>query len=377
MCPDEALAHADSIFIGDAEFGWDQVVRDLKQGRIQRKYHFHPGAPQPGGILPRRSIFAKKGYLPLSLVQFSRGCPHSCDFCAVSAYFRQHHYTRPVKDVLREIEEASHKYVFFVDDNLLANVDEAKKLLRALIPMRVRWISQASIDMTADPELMDLVEASGCLGNVIGFETLNTENLRSSRKSPNLSGDLSNLYSEQLEILRAHHLQTWGAFTLGYDADTPQSIWETHQFAMTHKLAFAAYNILMPYPGTDFYRKLAAEKRLLYDGCWWLHPDYRFNHAAYIPRNMTPDELTAAVWRCRRDWNSISSIFRRMWDFKTHLHSPLRLGIYWAYNRLYAREAIKKQGLGLGFSMAASDAKFESRNPAPAPSILMAEGSEK
>ena len=68
---------------------------------------------------------------------------------------------------------------------------------------------------------------------------------------------------------------------------------------MHHKFAFAAYNILMPYPGTPLYNRLQAESRLLYGGKWWLHPEYRFNHAAFIPKNMTPDELTEACWECR------------------------------------------------------------------------------
>ena len=72
---------------------------------------------------------------------------------------------------------------------------------------------------------------------------------------------------------------------------------------------FAAFNILMPYPNTPLYRKLQTEGRLLYDGKWWLHPQYRFNHAAFRPQLMSPEELTEACFQARSRFNSLGSIF--------------------------------------------------------------------
>jgi hypothetical protein len=117
---------------------------------------------------------------------------------------------------------------------------------------------------------------------------------------------------------------------------------------MHHKFTFAAYNILMPYPSTPLYKRLQAESRLLYGGKWWLHPEYRFNHAAFIPKNMTPDDLTESCWECRARWNTLGSICWRSCDLKTHLYSPLRLLGYWQYNPLFAREAYRKQGMRFG-----------------------------
>ncbi len=151
-----------------------------------------------------------------------------------------------------------------------------------------------------------------------------------------------------MEILRDYHLQTWATFTLGHDFDTLTSIKETHAFAMSNRFCFAAYNILMPYPGTPLYDRLQREGRLLWDGKWWLHPEYRFNQAAFIPKNMSPDELSEAIWQCRDAWNRPRSIFYRMWDFKTHMSSFTRLALYLAYNPLYARESYKKQGMLFG-----------------------------
>ncbi len=348
LVPEECLEHADSIYIGDAEFLWRQVVEDAKQRKLRRIYKAQLGVPQLGGTQPRRDLFKGKGYLPITLMQFSRGCRFACDFCAISVFFDRTNFVRPTREVLVEIENQDRKFIFFVDDNFLSNHEAAKLFLRELVPMRIKWVSQASIDMTNDPELMELLVQSGCMGNVIGFESLDPRNLKSMKKAPNLMRKGWDRYQAQCEILRDHHLLTWAAFTLGHDCDTPESIRETFDFAMHNKFCFVAYNILMPYPGTPLYDRLRREDRLLWDGKWWLHPEYRFNHAAFIPKNMSPEELTEACWYCRYHWNRTRSIFKRMWDFKTHVSSLTRLGVYLQYNPLYAKEAYKKQGMLFG-----------------------------
>jgi radical SAM superfamily enzyme YgiQ (UPF0313 family) len=354
LAPDECRQHADSIFSGDAETLWAEVVEDTRHGGLKPLYRARPGIPQTGGVQPRRDLFAGKGYLPITLMQFSRGCRFSCDFCAISAFFDRTQFVRRTHEVLAEIESQDRRLIFFVDDNFLSNHEAAKQFLRELIPLRIRWVSQASIDMTDDLELMELLAKSGCLGNVIGFESISPENLDAMGKLSNQTGRDGQTgwdrYHHACQVLRDHHLQTWAAFTLGHDGDTPELIRETSDFAMENKFCFAAYNILMPYPGTNLYERLEREGRLLWDGKWWLHPAYRFNHAAFVPKNMSPDELTEACWQCRNHWNRRMSIFKRMWDFKTHLSSPVRLGVYLKYNPLFRKETFKKQGMLFGLS---------------------------
>lgn len=353
LLPEECRQHADAVCRGDAESYWGRLVEDAARGRLQPLYQAAPGAvPQPHGLLPRRELFRGKSYLPVTLLQFGRGCRFTCNFCAIASFFERTHATRPVDQVLAEIASQRRRTLFFVDDNLVANRDAAKALLRALVPLRVRWVSQGSLDMTRDAELMDLMEESGCIGHVMGFESVEPASLRSMGKLQNMNGGGWDRYDEACEVLRRHHLQTWASFTLGHDHDTPASIRATLEFAMRQKFCFAAFNILMPYPGTPLYDRLAAEGRLLWDGKWWLHPGYRFNHAAFRPARMSPDELTAATLECRTRWNSAPAIFRRMWQPDTHLHSPERLGIFLGYNRLFARETRRKQGMHLGVSSA-------------------------
>ena len=345
LVPDEVAEHADAVYTGDGEALWHQVVADARAGRLRPRYDGALGVPQPG-VMPRRDLYAGKGYLPLSLIQFGRGCRHYCEFCAVGEYFDHRQCTRPVDEVVAEIAAQPRRELFFVDDNFVANPEAAKELLRALIPLKIRWVSQASLDHTRDPELMRLFVESGCLGNVIGFESLDVENLKQMQKTANLA--MLDGYAEAVATLRDHHLQTWAAFALGYDHETVESILATCEWGISNHFAFAAFNVLMPYPATPLYKRLEAEGRLLYDGRWWLHPDFRFNHAAFRPARMTPDELTDAAWACRRRWSSHASIIRRALDPLTNLATPLRFAVYCAYNPLFRREAFKRHGMRLG-----------------------------
>lgn len=345
LLPDEAARHADSIFLGDAEHLWPQVIQDVRQGRLQPTYRSRPGPPQPG-TYTRRDIFRGKGYLPITLLQFGRGCRFRCGFCAVSAYFEHTAYQRRIREVVEEIERQERKLLFFVDDNIVADHQAAKALFRALIPLNIRWVGQGSIDMIADRELMELMVKSGCLGNVIGFESVTEAGLRALNKSPNLAGFDS--YRHAICTLEDFGLQTWAAFALGHDQETAESLTRTLDFALEHKFCFAAFNILMPYPRTPWYAQLQAQGRLLYDGCWWLHPEYQFNHAAFVPRNMTPEELTDGCFAMRNTWNRYPTLLKRLFNLKTNMRSLAKMAIFLRYNPLFRKETLKKQGMRLG-----------------------------
>jgi radical SAM superfamily enzyme YgiQ (UPF0313 family) len=143
-------------------------------------------------------------------------------------------------------------------------------------------------------------------------------------------------------------MQTWAAFTLGYDHDTYDSVLATMEFALSNKFTFGAFNILMPYPNTPLYHSLNAQGRLLYDGKWWLHPEYRFNQAAFKPRNMTPEALTEACHEARKKFNRLSSLVYRFSDTRTNLRSLWRARQYWRYTTLFRREVYRKHGMRFG-----------------------------
>ena len=281
LIPEEVEEHCDAVIVGDAEPVWETVLRDCENNTLKKRYEVvQPLCPQQN-VITRRDIFEGKGDLPITLLQFSRGCNHTCNFCASSVYFKAHHYCRPVEDVVKEIKAQKRKLLFFVDDNIVCNHEKAKELFRALIPLKIRWVSQGSMDMLKDKELMELMVKSGCLGLVIGFESISPDCISEMNKYTNKKGSDS-MYEKEIKELRKWGLQTWAAFTVGHDGDTVESIRATCDFAIKNKFTFAAYNILMPYPNTPLYEKLKAEGRLLYDGKWWyITKFYKFYHCIW------------------------------------------------------------------------------------------------
>lgn len=347
LIPKEVEEHCDCVIVGDAEPVWEIMLKDFQDGCLKKRYEpEQPHCPQMN-VITRRDIFEGKGYLPITLLQFSRGCSHSCNFCASSVYFKAHHYCRPVEDVIKEIKSQKRKLLFFVDDNIVCNHEKAKELFRALIPLKLHWVSQGSMDMLGDKELMELMVKSGCLGLVIGFESISSACIAEMNKNTNKNPS-NDLYKSQIEQLRKWGLQTWAAFTVGHDSDTIESIKATCDFAIKNKFTFAAFNILMPYPNTPLYEKMKKEGRLLYDGKWWLHEEYRFNYASIVPKNMTPDELTEISFDCRRRFNSPISILKRALEPRTNMRTPYRFATYLIYNPLFRKEVFKKQGMRFG-----------------------------
>lgn len=347
LIPQEVKEHCDSIMIGDAEDKWGEMIQDLRNGTLKPEYHCDPVLVPQKGVITRRDIFENKKYMPITLMQFSRGCRFHCKYCASSVYFKQHHYCRDIDEVIEEIRQQKRKLIFFVDDNIVGNKQKAKELFRRLIPLKIKWVSQGSIDMLDDEELMELMVKSGCLGHVIGFESIKPESIKTMDKGVN-KRYVENQYKDAIKKLRKYGLQTWAAFTVGHDTDTVESIKATYEFALKNKFCFSAYNILMPYPGTALYDQLEKEGRLLYDGKWWLHPEYKFNYASFVPANMSAPELTEVAYYCRKNFNSIRSVIYRLFEPKTNMRNPVRFFTYIIYNPVFRREVFEKQGMTFG-----------------------------
>src|SRR5262249_37191436 len=146
-------------------------------GQLRRLYR-QARQPTLDGLQLDRSIFRGKRYAPLGLVQYGRGCRFACDFCSIHAFYGTSLRQRPVAEVLAEVAALGCRHVFFVDDNLFVDVPRAVELFRALIPLRIRWSCQITIDVARHAQLLDLMEKSGCLTALVGFESLDPRNLQ-------------------------------------------------------------------------------------------------------------------------------------------------------------------------------------------------------
>jgi radical SAM superfamily enzyme YgiQ (UPF0313 family) len=343
LLPGESSEYADAIVVGEAEGIWPRVIEDFKNGRLQREYR-QAGRPALADLRVDRSIFAGKRYLPVGLVEAGRGCHFRCEFCAIQSYFANTQTRRPNEAILEELRRIRKPLIFFVDDNITSNMDQAKEFFRALIPLKIRWVSQASINAAHDEEFLRLIKASGCQGLLIGFETLNPDNLSRMRKSFNL---MHGGYEKALENLRRHQIRLYVTFILGYDDDNGDTLEKTLAFAERHRFYIVAFNHLTPFPGTPLYDRLKAEGRLLYDR-WWLHPEYRYGMVPFAPRGMSPDEVKDRCIEARRRFYSLSSIFTRSLDFTVNSGSWFMWSHFFSINLLFRSEVMQRKDFPLG-----------------------------
>lgn len=311
LCPDEVAQYAEAVVTGEAELLWPRVLDDARHGRLE-KFYRSSGRTSLVGLKPDRSIFHGKRYLPIGLVEAGRGCHFKCEFCAVQTVFESSQTRRPSEDILAELKalKGEKKLFFFVDDNITSNLAQAKEFFRALIPLKIRWVSQSSINAAHDEEFLDLLVKSGCQGVLIGFESLNPANLKTMNKTFNTA---RGGFEKALSNLRKHRIRVYGTFIFGYDGDTPESFGPTVEFAREHAFYIAAFNHLTPFPGTPLYKRLAAEGRLLYDA-WWLDERYSYNKIPFQPRGIGTEELQRQCVAARRRFYSWPSILKRSID---------------------------------------------------------------
>lgn len=343
LCPEEVAKYCESIVIGEAERVFAEVIDDYRHGTPKKVYR--PNGRPALTAMPDRSIFRGKRYLPIGLIEFSRGCRFVCDFCAITSAFEAAQTHRPIDHVIDEVRRVRRfgQMIFFIDDNITSDLAAAKELMRALIPEKIRWVSQSAINVAFDEEALSLMRASGCQGLLVGFESLDPQTLHQMKKGFNLmkGGPVAALAN-----FRRHQLRIYGTFIFGYDHDTPETFEHTVQFAREQGLFIGAFNHITPFPGTPLYKRLADEGRLLYES-WWLDPRYRYNMVPFTPAQMTPEDLSKSCVWARRTFYSWPSIFGRAAK-PVNRRDPWMLANFMVINAMHQWDTEGRNGLPLG-----------------------------
>ena len=286
LVPEEAALHADSIVTGYAEETWPQLLRDFSRGEMQARYRMSPTfSLETSGNhpFPKRELLPKSMYRTQNTFEATRGCIHACEFCVVPAAWGRKPFHKPVANVVEDIRRTGARKLVFYDLNLIADTQYAKDLFTALIPLKINWFGLSTTFINRDPELLDLTAKSGCMGLLVGFESVNRASLASVRKGFNKPDD----YPAFIRELHGRGIALMGTFVFGSDGDTPQSFAEVVDFVQEHKIDLPRYSVMTPFPGTPLHDRLASAGRILTRD-WSL---YDGQHVVFKPNHMSAGQL--------------------------------------------------------------------------------------
>lgn len=321
LLPEEALEHADSVVVGEAEGFIEVIIEDFKKKRLKQRYG-HDAPPDISHLpLPRRELLYEQNaaYAPVDLVMLSRGCPYSCSFCYMSGYYGSKYRLRSIESVTDDVEKLRHRLVFFVDDNLAGYPKYSLKLFERLIPYQRIWVGQATINVTNDLALLRTLAKSGCRCLFIGFESLSQESLdRMGKRFSKV-----HQYKEKIRVIQDHGIMVYGGFILGLDEDNRDVFDRTAEFAIESGIDIAQFHCPNPYPKTRLYDNLLQQNRLL-DEKWWLNES--FSKVRYRPKNMSSDELNEGILSCYKQFYRGASFLKRF--SVRHLTDLPRLALF-------------------------------------------------
>ena len=300
--PEEAMPHADSLFIGPGEDTFPQFLQDFYAGKARKIYL---NAKRDIEHIPpvRRDLIKRELYFVPNSIVVSRGCPHHCDFCYKDAFYEggKSFYTQRVDAALAEIERLPGKHLYFLDDHLLGNQKFASGLFDGMKGMGRMFQGAATIDSILRGNLVEEAAKAGLRSLFVGFETLSDANLAQGNKKQNLGKD----YEAAIKRLHDLGIMINGSFVFGLDEDGPDVFKQTVDWAVTQGLTTATFHILTPYPGTRLYKTMEAEGRLLHKE--WDRYDTR--QVVYQTRGMDAATLKRGYdWSYRSfySWNNIT-----------------------------------------------------------------------
>ncbi|MCE5231380.1 B12-binding domain-containing radical SAM protein, partial [bacterium] len=305
ILPGEAIRHADSIVIGMAERSWPRLIGDFRRGSMAAVYA--DDAPATDWIAhvpaPRRDLIRRSGYMMPDSVHATRGCRRACDFCSVPVVWPRY-FKRPIGDVVADIKSIPGRLFCFNDVSLVDDLDYARELFTALIPLRKKWGGLATVEIANHPDLLDVMRRGGCVYLLLGFESVNQSNLRDMRKGFNRAND----YRRVMDMLHGHGITVQGCFVFGLDDDDRSIFARTVEQVLDLKVDIPRYSLYTPYPGTALFKRMVAENRILSFN--W--EDYDTMHVVIEPKQMTPQELYDGFKRAYRETFRYSHILRRV-----------------------------------------------------------------
>jgi radical SAM superfamily enzyme YgiQ (UPF0313 family) len=301
--PEEAAAHADTIFLGPGEDTFPKFLKDLAAGTPRSRYS--SAARTIEGMPPlRRDLIRRRLYLVPNSIVVSRGCPHHCTFCYKDAFFEggRSYYTQRVDEALAEISRLPGRHLYFLDDHLLGNPRFAKELFHGMRGMGRVFQGAATVDSVLRDDTIEAAASAGLRSLFVGFETLSESGLLGARKRQNLGRS----YRDVVRRLDELRIMINGSFVFGFDDDDKDVFARTVEWAIENGITTATFHILTPYPGTPLFTEMEAQGRITSLN-WDL---YDTRHVVYEPRRLRAEDLKAGYDRAYREFYRWASIGR-------------------------------------------------------------------
>jgi radical SAM superfamily enzyme YgiQ (UPF0313 family) len=293
MRPEEALAHADAVVVGEGESTWLDLVRDAERRDLRRCYRAKNQFDLTSAPMPAFELLDINQYNRLT-VQASRGCPLRCDFCAASILIAPVYRQKPAELVLAEVDRVREfwrrPFIEFADDNAFVNKRYWKRLLPELTRRGVRWFAETDLSVYEDDDLLSLMRESGCTQILIGLESPTEAGLRGMELKHDWKRRWWPHYKEAIRRIQSHGIRVNGCFVLGLDGHGPEVFENVYDFVVDTELFDVQITLQTPFPGTPLEERLRRENRLLHDGQWQRCTLFDVN---YRPMGMSAEELRA------------------------------------------------------------------------------------
>ena len=324
--PDEALEHCTAIAVGEGETLWPEILADVERGDLKPRYEQSPRGTFDlrAAPMPRFDLLDPKKYNRIT-VQTSRGCPHRCEFCASSILLTPRYKLKPVEKVIAEIRAIKsiwpRPFIEFADDNSFVNTPHAKELLRALAVEKLRWFTEADINVARDDELLALMRDSGCQQVLIGLESPRPRSLDGIELNGNWKVRQQDRYKAAIEKIQSFGITVNGCFILGLDGDTPEVFDDVLEFVRDSGLYEVQVTFLTAFPGTPLYRRLHSEGRIIEDRAWDRCTLFDIN---IRPRDMAVEDLQSGFLKLVKQLYSEEETHSRRRGFRERLKATRR-----------------------------------------------------
>ena len=269
---EETIRHADSVFLGEAEGKMEGVLRDFRDGRLQKRYDYMADFPSAESIgtakrsILKREFYYYKGVQMVDLVHASRGCRFNCYPCCVSFLGGRKFRPRPIDRVVEELAKIDNNRLFIVDNSLAQDKDWERELFTAMIPLKKKWCCHP---IEEDDEILDLAAKAGAW---YVYQAI---------------FDTSDYIRDRIRRYHDHGIAVEGTILLGLDDHSEDDIRRLVDFLMEINLDLAEFTVLTPFPHTQAFDDMNRSGRILsYD---W--NDYTADKVVFQPKNMTPEKL--------------------------------------------------------------------------------------